>query len=150
MLLSILWFGGVDMVSQTRRIHAYVWSGIIAALIFLVGYLGNGSHGGIVLLIVPPICAFTLASCLILNNNFIGEMVLEIFSWGFVRMPGLIFTLDLDGIIWLLTVKLLFWVLGILLALLCGLLAILLGAVVSIFVYPFAIHRAYCGCEMED
>ena len=70
-------------------------------------------------------------------------MVLEIFSWGFVRMPGLIFTLDLDGIIWLLTVKLLFWVLGILLALLAGTLALILGAVISVFVYPYAIIKNF-------
>ena len=76
-------------------------------------------------------------------------MVAEIFSWGFVRMPGLIFTLDLDGIIWLLTVKLLFWLLGILLALLCGVLAVALGSVVSFVVYPFALYKAYCG-KMED
>ena len=68
-------------------------------------------------------------------------MIAEIFSWGFVRMPGLIFTLDLDGIIWLLTVKLLFWILGILLAILCGGLAIALGLFVSIFVYPFALRK---------
>ena len=82
-------------------------------------------------------------------SHAIGEMVAEIFSWGFVRMPGLIFTLDLDGIIWLLTVKLLFWLLGILLALLCGVLAVALGSVVSFVVYPFALYKAYCG-KMED
>ena len=140
------------MVSKNKRIHAYVWSAIAAAALFailLVGYLDSDS-GGLGIVICFPICTFTFLSCLILGNNFIGEMVLEIFSWGFVRMPGLIFTLDLDGIIWLLTVKLLFWVLGILLALLCGLLGVVLGAVLSVVVYPFALHRAYCGKEMEE
>ena len=83
----------------------------------------------------------SLVSCLILDNNFIGEMISEIFSWGFVRFPGLIFTLDLDGIIWLITVKLLFWVLGFLIAALFGLLAVSLGLVLSIFVYPFALAK---------
>ena len=63
----------------------------------------------------------------------------NVFSWGFVSMPGLIFELDLDGIIWLLTVKLLFWILGFVLAILCGILAIALGLIVSIFVYPYAL-----------
>ena len=141
------------MVSKKRRIHAYVWSGIVAAFflaLLLIGYLGSETGEGLGLVIVPPVCTFTFISCLILKNNFIGEMVLDIFSWGFVRMPGLIFELDLDGIIWLLTVKLLFWILGILLALLCGLLGVLLGAVVSVFVYPFALCRAYRGREMEE
>lgn len=140
------------MVSKKRRIHAYVWSGIVAALVlafFLIGYLGSETGEGLLLVIIPPVCAFALASCLILGNNFVGEMIAEIFSWGFVKMPGVIFELDLDGIIWLLTVKLLFWVLGILLALLCGLLAVLLGAVVSVFVYPFALYKAYRGANEE-
>jgi hypothetical protein len=68
-------------------------------------------------------------------------MMLEIFSWGFVRMPGLIFTLDLDGILWLLTVKLLFWILVLILAVICGILAVALGFIVSVFVYPFAIYK---------
>ena len=141
------------MVSKKRRIHAYVWGGIAAALLlvfFLIGYLGNEAREGIGLVIVPPVLAFAFISCLILKNNFIGNMVIEIFSWGFVRMPGVIFELDLDGIIWLLTVKLLFWVLGILLALLCGLFGVLLGSVLSVFVYPFALYRAYRGREMEE
>ena len=74
-------------------------------------------------------------------------MLLEIFSWGFVKMPGLIFTLDLDGIIWLLTVKLLFWILGIILAILCGMLAIGLGLLVSLVVYPFALRKNILGLD---
>ena len=62
-------------------------------------------------------------------------------------MPGLIFELDLDGIIWFLTVKLIFWILGFILAALCGILAIGLGLVVSLFVYPFAIIKNIKGIE---
>ena len=91
--------------------------------------------------IAAAILGFTLISCLFLANNFIEDVMETIFQWGFVQMPGLIFTLDLDGIIWLLTVKLLFWILGIILACLCGILAIAIGAVLSIFVYPYAIVK---------
>ena len=91
--------------------------------------------------------AFTLISCLILDNNFIGEMIAEIFSWGFVTMPGLIFTLDLDGIIWLLSVKLLFWIIELILATACGILAVILGLVLSLFVYPFAIYKNFKSIE---
>ena len=68
-------------------------------------------------------------------------MILTIFSWGFVKFPGLIFTLDLDGIIWLIAVKLLFWVLGFLIAALFGFLAIVLGLFLSVVVYPFALIK---------
>jgi hypothetical protein len=76
-------------------------------------------------------------------------MFLSICEWGFVRMPGVIFTLDLDGLIWLLTVKLLFWVIGIILAICCGILGIIVGMVVSVFVYPSALIKNLNGIE-ED
>ena len=93
---------------------------------------------------------FALVSCCILQNNFIGEMVSTIFSWGFVKFPGVIFELDLDGIVWLLTVKLLFWILGILLACATGALAIALGGVLSLFVYPYAIRKNLAHPEQYE
>ena len=122
---------------MSRRIHSFVWGGLVAVALIVIGIVTSN----VAVCCVLGILAFTLISCLILNNNFVGDMVAEIFSWGFVRMPGLIFTLDLDGIIWLLTVKLLFWILGFVLAALCGILAITLGLIVSVFVYPFAIYK---------
>ena len=131
---------------MTRRIHSFVWSGLVALAAIIIGivqYTKANDTTSLIVWIAVGVLAFTLISCLILNNNFVGEMILEIFSWGFVRMPGLIFTLDLDGIIWLLTVKLLFWILGFALAAICGILAIALGLVVSLFVYPFAIAKSF-------
>ena len=89
-----------------------------------------------------------MISCLILDNNVVGEVVGEIFSWGFVSLPGLIFELSLDGIIWLITVKLLFWILGFILAAICGLLAIVIGSVVALFVYPFALIKNIKNVEV--
>ncbi|MBP3491234.1 hypothetical protein J6K35_05150 [bacterium] len=129
---------------MTRRIHSFVWSVLVALILIVIGIVtsvNTGDYTNLAFWGILGALAFTLISCLILNNNFVGEMICEIFSWGFVRMPGLIFTLDLDGIIWLLTVKLLFWILGFVLAALCGILAITLGLVVSVFVYPFAIYK---------
>ena len=126
-----------------KRIHSFVWGGLAAVICVIIGIAT--SNVGIWLGLA--LTSFTLISCLILNNNFVGDMVLEIFSWGFVKMPGLIFTLDLDGLIWLLTVKLLFWVIGLILATICGILAIALGLIVSVFVYPSAIIKNIRGIE---
>lgn len=123
-----------------RRIGSFVVSGILLAAAAALGFADIENFR---VPMVFGIFTSAFASCLILNNNFIPDMVLEIFSWGFVRMPGLIFTLDLDGIIWLLTVKLLFWAIGIVLALLAGGLALLLGTLISVFVYPFAIIKNF-------
>ena len=124
---------------MARIIHSFVWGGINAAIFLTIGIITEN----IPIFIGIAVLSFALISCLILNNNFIGDMMLEIFSWGFVKFPGLIFTLDLDGIIWLLTVKLVFWIIGFLLATLVGLLAVALGLVLSVFVYPFALTKAF-------
>lgn len=126
---------------MSRRTHSFVWSGIVAAAFFIVGLVISE----IAICSVLAVLGFTFTASLILDNNFLGDMVEEIFSWGFVTMPGLIFELDLDGILWFLTVKLLFWILGFLLAILCGILAITLGMVVSLFVYPFALAKNIKG-----
>ena len=131
------------MRNINKRRCAFWFGGIFAALfvgIAIAGFVNGNAEAGTGCLVFGLV-GFTFISCLFLGNNFIGDMVAEIFSWGFVRMPGLIFTLDLDGIIWLLTVKLAFWILGILLALLFGILGVLLGAALSIFVYPYAIIK---------
>ena len=131
------------MRNINKRRCAFWFGGIFAALfvgIAIAGFVKGNAEAGTGCLVFGLV-GFTFISCLFLGNNFIGDMVAEIFSWGFVRMPGLIFTLDLDGIIWLLTVKLAFWILGILLALLFGILGVLLGAALSIFVYPYAIIK---------
>ena len=127
-----------------RRIHSVVWVGLFALVLIGVGIwfsVNSGDFTNLAIFGGIGVLAFTLISCLILSNNFVGDMIAEIFSWGFVTMPGLIFELDLDGIIWLLTVKLLFWILGLALAAAAGLLAIVLGLIVSIFVYPFALGK---------
>jgi len=129
---------------MSKRTHSFIWGGLGGAVFIALGLFSSLSDGDFSLFggyCALGVMAFTLISCLILGNNFIGDMIAEIFSWGFVTMPGLIFTLDLDGIIWLLTVKLLFWILGFILAALCGILAIVLGLVVSVFVYPFALYK---------
>jgi len=132
--------------SISRRRTSFVLGGLAAAVCIALGIVA-GIQTGKFVDVLPwlgiGIAAFTYISCCLLANNFIGEMTLTIFSWGFVKMPGLIFELDLDGIVWLLTVKLLFWIAGIALALAFGLLGIILGGALSLFVYPFAIKKNF-------
>lgn len=66
-----------------------------------------------------------------------------IFSWGFVKMPGLIFSLDIDGCLWFIAVKLLLAVISLALMAVFGILAIIVGGIVSWFVYPYAILQNF-------
>ena len=130
-----------------RRIWSFVVGGILAAAFIAFGI---ADLPNLAVWIGLAVVSFAFSSCLIFNNTFITDMVANIASWGFVRMPGLITTLDLDGIIWLLTVKLLFWILGIILAVLAFILAITLGGIMSVFAYPLALIRNLRGIESND
>lgn len=139
-------------VSQRKK--SFIW-GSVAALIgilltVLVATSTETESGFVAFGIVVSVLFFPFISCLILQNNFVGEMFESICDWGFVNMPGVIFDLDLDGIIWLITVKLFLWVLGILLAVITFLLGVMVGLVVSIFAYPFAISKSVKHPELSN
>ena len=122
-----------------RRIWSFIIGGILAAASIVIGIstmVSGGNTTDLFMWIGIGVAMFTFSSCIVFDNNFVGEVFVGILNWGFVKMPGLIFTLDLDGIIWLITVKLLFWILGIILAILCGLLGFVIASVVSVSVYP--------------
>ena len=135
-----------------KRIRSFIIGGIVAAICIGIGIATLVSTSDVTNLFVwlaIGAMMFTFSSCIVLDNNFVGEVFVGILEWGFVRMPGVIFTLDLDGIIWLLTVKLLFWILGIVLAIICGILGFIIASVVSVFVYPFALVKNIRHPEMD-
>lgn len=136
-----------------RRKLSFFLGGLFLAIALIVGISNTvETHSVIGVLegLLVGVIGFCYISCCLLGNNFIGEMTLTIFSWGFVKMPGVIFTLDLDGIVWLLTVKLLFWILGFALAIFFLGLGIVLGGILSIFVYPFALKKNLKHPELSD
>ena len=140
-------------VSQRKKsyIKGGIYSGLIT-LFLLFGVLSDASTStaeNIITASVLGILFFPFLSCLYLHNNFIMDMVGGIATWS-IRFPGVIFSLDLDGIIWLITVKLLFWVLGALISICCFIFAIIMGLIVSPFVYPFALVKSYKHPERAE
>lgn len=129
--------------AERKRKLSYIWGGVAAAVLLLIALALTSKFGIKSFLIGIPVTAmgFTFLSCLILNNNFIGEVVLEIWSWGFVKMPGIIFTLDIDGCLFFIGCKILFAILGFILGLLAAVAAVAIGMALSVFVYPFALRR---------
>ena len=71
-------------------------------------------------------------------NNFLLDLWISIASWS-VHFPGIIFTLDMDGIKALIAMKLLFAILGVLVSIAVFLLACAIAMPLSLFVYPYAI-----------
>ena len=139
-------------VSQRQKSWGWgIAAGLVAAIIALVITMHYECDWKVVLgVTLGATLVYPFVACLLLRNNFIGEMVAEIASWGFVTFPGIIFELDLDGILWLLTVKLAFWILGFALATGALILGIIIGIVVSIFVYPFALIKSYSRPEEAE
>ena len=127
--------------AKKRRIHSFVW-GSIGFTAFLIAGIVLGDLF-IALGAVAGVLAFTYISCMILKNTFIPDLTETICNWGWVRFPGLIFELSLDGIIWLLTVKLAFWIIGFMLAAAFTVLAVAIGSVLSLFTYPYAIVKSF-------
>lgn len=137
-----------------QRNRSFIWGGLIAGVILIVTMVllssANADATTYVVGVVFALSVFTFVSCLFLKNNFVGEMVEEIISWGFVKFPGIIFGLSIDGCLFFIAVKILFWVLGILLACAVTVFAYLLGSVVSLFVYPFAITKSFKHPERSE
>lgn len=90
--------------------------------------------------IVGTYGVFGFIYCLFANNNIIKYAWFRVASFGFVRFPGIIFSLSFDGLKFLIFMKILFWILGILLAILFVVLATVVGIVFALFVFPLSIH----------
>ena len=122
-----------------------VVSTIISA-VFLVMFIMGIIEDFHVSYIFSGICSlyviFSFVSCLF-YSSFIQDILL-FWLTRTIRWPGLIFTFDLDGILWLIGMKLLFAVLGFLAGLLCAVFGIVLAAICAPFAFPFAIKEARC------
>lgn len=137
-----------------QRKRSFIWSGLITAAVLVIALSAtiknNCTTGQIIGAVVASLLLFPFISCIFLQNNFVGEMFFDIATFGFVRFPGLIISLDLDGIIWFLTVKLLFFVLGFTIAALFFIFAVALGMLVGIFVYPSALKKNLSHPELSN
>jgi len=129
---------------ETKRetlTKSFIWGGLAGALLLTIGLFYTFSTEtsplfGVLGSIVAGIAGVTLVS-----QFFWGEFMLDFFMFFFktFRAPLLIFTLDLDGIIWFICVKLLFAILGFLLSATIFILGLLLSLALSLFVFPFAL-----------
>ena len=125
-----------------KRIYSFIFGGLACAFFLFVTFSGwNHAFADTYMRIfslVFSLAMFTFVSCCILDNNFVAYAFLGIANWS-IRMPGLIFTFDLDGCLWFIGMKILFAVIGFLLGIVMFLLALLICGFLSLFVYPYAI-----------
>lgn len=74
----------------------------------------------------------------ILCGSYVADVFLSTASWT-IKFPGLIFSWDLEGLAWLIGMKILFAILGFLLTVSLFMLAIGLSAALAIVSFPFVI-----------
>lgn len=109
---------------------------VLAFLIFITAYYDTLLLiAGLVL--IYPVFAFV---ALLFYDTPVTD-VLEYMLTASIKWPGLIFTFDLDGIIWLICMKLTFAVIGFCFGIACALLGIALGLLISPFVFPFILIK---------
>lgn len=121
-----------------------IWGTAIAVAIFFITFLCL-SKADILstlypLLIVLTIGAFTLVSQLFWGSEILPD-IFFFFCHSFKAPFGLIFHLDLDGIIWFIAVKLILWILCTFLSLAFFALGLVICTVWSYFSFPFAFGK---------
>ena len=135
---------------KRNRILSYVFGGIFLVATILTGIFIKDENGQSMWLygLIAGVIGFTLISTLLLNNNRISGIVIDIWSWGFVSMPGVIFELSPSGLVFLIVVKIAEAIISFLLAALTLALGLVIGGICSVFSYPFAIVRSYKKPEL--
>jgi hypothetical protein len=78
-----------------------------------------------------------------MKNNFIHDFFWEVTSWGFVRMPGIIFSFDIDGLLFLITAKIIFFFIGIGLSIVAGGFALVLCLLLAGLVLPVSLFNSF-------
>lgn len=124
---------------------------------------GWGIFGGVVALIITLLCLLLIPECkevihpaiavlisigvsygifsaiyCILSGSYIGEVFLWCAQLS-IKFPGLIFTWDLDGIAWLIAMKIFFIILGFMVGVFALMLAIFLSMALGMISFPFVL-----------
>ena len=131
---------------RNHRTLSFCIAGLVTALFIgaiIAWMISDFSASQIGVGIVGSYVVFSFISCLF-YDCIVQEVVLDWFDKS-LHFPGLIFTFDLDGIAWLIGMKILFWFIGLLFGLLTGILGVLIGMLFAPFVFPFLMSKEHRG-----
>jgi transcriptional regulator with XRE-family HTH domain len=134
-----------DMDSMRHhRNKSLIWAGIAAIpllIICIVNIFSDISSAdtwsGVLGIIILDYAIFSFVF-IMFYDTFIKDAVLYMFTAS-VNWPGLIFTFDLDGLIWLIAMKLLFAVLGFIIGVLAAMAGLIFGLIASMIAFPFVL-----------
>lgn len=123
-----------------------IWSiilGVVAlaiTLILMIVFREKVAIGWIVG--APLIVGFGLFADIycMFTGTWVADVFIEISSWS-IRLPGIIFSFDLDGLAFLIIMKILFAIIGFVVGVLTFLFALIFSSVCAIFTFPFVIGK---------
>ena len=123
-------------------VRSIVIAALVTALFLLVMItvmVDEFSGAMLAVTIVGAYVVFAFVWCL-RYDCVVQNVVLDWMSKS-IRWPGLIFTFDIDGCLWLIGMKLLFWALGLLFGVITGMIGGTIGLVCAPFVFPFLVRK---------
>ena len=137
----------IEMDSMRRhRSKSLLWGAAVAIVLIVISLIviiqnstDPGFDGDIASQIIGAIVltyagfSFTFA---MFYDTFIKDAVIYMLTSS-INWPGLIFTFDLDGLLWLIGMKILFAVLGFVIGVLAAILGIIFGLIMSMIAFPF-------------
>ena len=141
-------------------VRAYRAMSLVTATLVTLAFVGimiavmvkNFEPAQIAVTIIGGYGIFAFISQLFFDGT-VSDVVFDWSSKSF-HAPGLIFTFDLDGFIWLIAMKILFWIIGLLFAAVVFLIGVTLGFICAIFVFPFKMRAISAaikkGTELEE
>lgn len=132
---------------SSQRKKGFIVGGIISGAVLIISLIALITQGMYSELWAPFVLGYAVLA--FVSQCFWGEFMLDFIGF-FIKsltFPGLIFTLDLDGIIWFICVKLLFAIIGFIFSALFFLLGLFLAFLIAMFSFPFALVK--CNLEIK-
>lgn len=130
-----------------RNVTLFLGSALAAfvvAITLAIVILAKGDVGGKLIVTVLGLwVAYGLFS-LVFECRMDDGIIIDIMEWGLtrsIRWPGVIFTLDFGGLIFLIGIKILFAVLGFIIGAILFVFALGISMLISPFLFPFGIRK---------
>lgn len=135
-----------------RRILGYILGLIALAICMGIGTyvaLSTGNYSNFAIYGVIGLCAYFIIACALLGDNLVTNCFTTIAGFG-IKFPGILFTLDLDGIIFFILIKVLFGVLSLILTVFAFIAACLISGALAVVYYPYLLVLSYKHPEDID
>lgn len=136
--------GPFNKITDRADSKVLIWSIVVGAVALITTlilcicfYSTMGLGWTIGLPIIVGYVLFADIYC-IFSASWVSDVFMDVASWS-IRFPGIIFSFDLDGLKFLIFMKILFWILGVLIGIGAFLLAVLFSSICSIFTFPFLV-----------